>query len=434
MQVLLEATATLLRGDASSEASSVRDRPTGSMPEDRPVKAMMFADEVIPSREERLKSGGVPKKAMQDEEGFAMDDEERDAINRRFFNRHGAGAYSTARYGKSYVMGYNTGFSARGSARMPHDPAALKERIAAQSARLKQEINTAREREKVARERARRAAQQAAKAQAARDAEAEKRREEARQAIAARRARQEEQAQARREAERLAKQQARRSQHEEWQHGPESSTHSFHHSAAHQHAQQKAHQHQNARSPFHPPTPPPPTAPASVSGHKLPPPMADETPIERVLRCGMANVHGALGVPRGISGSALQKAWKRASLDCHPDKNIGNEEAAERAQTIVNAAHDLLLEPSKLRQHEMSMAGAGASRTSPNTGRGRARRRPPPPQGWEERQRERRERERREWDRRHGREPSTQSPPPPHPKASARGRSARGNSARGHRV
>ena len=75
--------------------------------------------------------------------------------------------------------------------------------------------------------------------------------------------------------------------------------------------------------------------------------------ITRALRCGLADVHGALGISRGCDPDTLHKAWRRACLDVHPDRNRGNEEAAARAQQIVNAAHDLLVgDPDKLREHE----------------------------------------------------------------------------------
>ena len=134
---------------------------------------------------------------MQQEEVLApLDDDERDALKARLAKRaamrNGTGAYATARPG-SYVVGYTTGYSARGSVTRGHpttSPGYLspaRERLMAQTARREAEVRTARDRESRARDRARRAAQHAAALTAARQAAEDERREQARQALAAQR-------------------------------------------------------------------------------------------------------------------------------------------------------------------------------------------------------------------------------------------------------
>lgn len=320
MQVLLEATQTLfaqairpdMTGRTDSDTSSVHGKPAG--------KAAMFAEEVM----------NPPSKHAPQEENTRVDEDERDAIHRRWANR-GAGAYATARGGGNPFASSSDNILQ-----------STRERVAAQSARLKQEQTTARNREKAARERARRAAQTAAAQTAEDDARREAQREEARRNIAERRAQLEAEAWRARDAEARARVAAAK---------------------GHRHAEpevdlrKKQQQHDEAEptgggsagdsaggvhsSAFH--------ADASSSGHGGP--KTPESAIERALRCGLHDVHGALGVRAGCQGTALHKAWRRACLEVHPDRNFGNEADAAKAQQIVNAAHDLLQDPAKLRAH-----------------------------------------------------------------------------------
>jgi hypothetical protein len=202
MNVLFEAgksVASALRGENFSDTSSTRDVPTSASSE----KKKAWEEGRLKAQSKLAGQGGPPRKQMQQEEVLApLDDDEREALHRRLANR-GVGSYATARAGKGYVVGYTTGFSARGDPSSSGYLSPTRQRMQAQTARREQEIRTAREREYQARERARKAALHTARLQAAREAAEAERREEARQALAARR-------QYQQERNRVAKESARR--------------------------------------------------------------------------------------------------------------------------------------------------------------------------------------------------------------------------------
>ena len=133
---------------------------------------------------------------MQQEEVLApLDEDERQALRRRLVgNRGGSGAFATSRPGgKASLAGYG---SARDGGELPPTGfmSPVKQRIQAQTARREQEVRTARDNEKKARERARRAAFNAAKQREQQQREYDAQQEEARQTLATRRQFQQERA------------------------------------------------------------------------------------------------------------------------------------------------------------------------------------------------------------------------------------------------
>ncbi len=53
-----------------------------------------------------------------------------------------------------------------------------------------------------------------------------------------------------------------------------------------------------------------------------------------------------LGVGRDADGAAIKIAYRKAAMDCHPDRNGGCTDAAERFKAL-NEAHDVLKDPQK---------------------------------------------------------------------------------------
>ena len=356
MQVFLEATRTVIAQALRPDMTGRTDSDTSSVHADAPPSKpkAMFAEEPQPPKQQQhqqQQQQQPTKNAFQDE-NTRLDDEERDAIRRRFANR-GTGAYATARGGAFAASGRDA-FAA------DHGGLSMRERIAVQSARLKEEQTTARNREKAARERARRMAQLAAQHTAEENARREAQREEARRNIASRRAQLEDEARHAREAEMRARVAAAKFQSKS---EPPVDLRSKQQPCDEALPTGSSKQQPREEGAF--------KAGSSCGGgggggnssraefladwaHDVTggSPRGPESAIDRALRCGLNDVHGALGVSRGCHEQALHKAWRRACLEVHPDRNFGNEEAAARAQQIVNAAHDLLKDPTKLRAHE----------------------------------------------------------------------------------
>ena len=53
------------------------------------------------------------------------------------------------------------------------------------------------------------------------------------------------------------------------------------------------------------------------------------------------DAYGILGLKRGVSQEEVKKAYRRASLKYHPDRNHGNE-AAERLFRLIKSAYESL--------------------------------------------------------------------------------------------
>ena len=55
----------------------------------------------------------------------------------------------------------------------------------------------------------------------------------------------------------------------------------------------------------------------------------------------MSNHYEVLGVAQGATGEEIKKAYRKLAIVHHPDKNPGDEEAAERFKEIQEA-HETL--------------------------------------------------------------------------------------------
>jgi len=56
--------------------------------------------------------------------------------------------------------------------------------------------------------------------------------------------------------------------------------------------------------------------------------------------------YDVLGIARDADGATIKTAYRRAAMDCHPDRNGGCTDAAERFKAL-NEAHDVLKDPQK---------------------------------------------------------------------------------------
>lgn len=58
-----------------------------------------------------------------------------------------------------------------------------------------------------------------------------------------------------------------------------------------------------------------------------------------------------MGVPKESTSEDIKKAYRRLALICHPDKNPGNEKAAENFQQL-NKANQILGNPKKRERYD----------------------------------------------------------------------------------
>jgi DnaJ-domain-containing protein 1 len=56
-----------------------------------------------------------------------------------------------------------------------------------------------------------------------------------------------------------------------------------------------------------------------------------------------ASSYELLGVSPSVSAERLKSAWRRMMLECHPDRNPGQEDAASEVSKRVNAAFEEIL-------------------------------------------------------------------------------------------
>ncbi|XP_074973775.1 dnaJ homolog subfamily B member 2-like [Caretta caretta] len=61
----------------------------------------------------------------------------------------------------------------------------------------------------------------------------------------------------------------------------------------------------------------------------------------------MVEYYEALGIPRSASSDDIKKAYRKAALKWHPDKNPGNKEHAERKFKEIAEAYEVLSDKSK---------------------------------------------------------------------------------------
>ena len=69
-----------------------------------------------------------------------------------------------------------------------------------------------------------------------------------------------------------------------------------------------------------------------------------DTTINLYRTDGMNNYYDALGVEKTASQADIKKAYRKLALKHHPDKNQGDESAAERFK-LVNEAYSVLGDP-----------------------------------------------------------------------------------------
>mmetsp|Transcript_8528 Transcript_8528/g.18445 ORF Transcript_8528/g.18445 Transcript_8528/m.18445 type:complete len:333 (+) Transcript_8528:201-1199(+) len=76
----------------------------------------------------------------------------------------------------------------------------------------------------------------------------------------------------------------------------------------------------------------------------------------------MSNAYEVLGVPRTADQAAIRKAYLRASLRSHPDKNPGREEEAKAEFVRIGQAYEVLGDPAKRSAYDRDLAGKGRFR------------------------------------------------------------------------
>lgn len=69
-----------------------------------------------------------------------------------------------------------------------------------------------------------------------------------------------------------------------------------------------------------------------------------------------ATHYDVLGVPRNADHAVIRKAYLRASLRCHPDKNPGQEEEAKAEFVEVGQAYSVLGDPEKRAAYDRELA------------------------------------------------------------------------------
>jgi DnaJ-class molecular chaperone len=78
----------------------------------------------------------------------------------------------------------------------------------------------------------------------------------------------------------------------------------------------------------------------------------------------MKDYYQALGVPENAGDEDIRKAFRKLAFQYHPDKNLGNEKAAEEKFKDINEAYGVLSDPAKRRQYDLTrqerFAGASA--------------------------------------------------------------------------
>lgn len=69
-----------------------------------------------------------------------------------------------------------------------------------------------------------------------------------------------------------------------------------------------------------------------------------------------SNHYDVLGVPRNVDQAAIRKAYLRASLRSHPDKNPGREEEAKAEFVKIGQAYAVLNEPAQRASYDRELA------------------------------------------------------------------------------
>lgn len=90
-------------------------------------------------------------------------------------------------------------------------------------------------------------------------------------------------------------------------------------------------------------SPPPPPPRSQTQAYPRAPP-ANETPADRFERLQDTpyGYYDILGVARHATQAEIRKAYRKLSLEHHPDRNPNDKEGSERRFSAINAAHELL--------------------------------------------------------------------------------------------
>ncbi|XP_075773806.1 dnaJ homolog subfamily B member 3-like isoform X5 [Pelodiscus sinensis] len=86
----------------------------------------------------------------------------------------------------------------------------------------------------------------------------------------------------------------------------------------------------------------------------------------------MVEYYQVLGVPRNASSDDIKKAYRKAALKWHPDKNPENKERAEQRFKEIAEAYEVLSDREKREVYDRygkeGLVGAGAGGSRPDTG------------------------------------------------------------------
>lgn len=74
----------------------------------------------------------------------------------------------------------------------------------------------------------------------------------------------------------------------------------------------------------------------------------------------MKDYYQTLGIPEDASDEDIRKAFRKLAFQYHPDKNIGNEKAAEKKFKEINEAFGVLSDKVKRQQYDMARKGVFA--------------------------------------------------------------------------
>ena len=63
--------------------------------------------------------------------------------------------------------------------------------------------------------------------------------------------------------------------------------------------------------------------------------------------CTMATLYETLGVHEHATDEEIKRAYRKAAMRCHPDRNAGREEAARAAFLEIKEAYAILSDPAQ---------------------------------------------------------------------------------------
>jgi curved DNA-binding protein CbpA len=78
---------------------------------------------------------------------------------------------------------------------------------------------------------------------------------------------------------------------------------------------------------------------------------------------GENSAYDVLGLEAGASQSEIKKAYRKLSMEHHPDKNPQDPEGAAERMANINNAYEKLNEISKRRDEKAAGTGAGSKRS-----------------------------------------------------------------------